>query len=265
VGSRGEMMEDLVIRGFYDNNNTGDEAFKKILGERLKDYNPVFNRGGDLEADTVVIGGGDLSNWMTEPVKCKHLFGIGLGLIHEPEHAVKWHDVLKKEVRRFDWIMVRDNFSYELGKVFTDNISVMGDLAYLLESEDPGIDLTGLTAISPCTPIIDPVYEQVDSVILPFCENHGIWAREVYPNVRYYFDPNPSKILGALKGLKKLVCWNQLHPVIFSALMGIPLDEKIYNMKAFVARCMLERYGLDKLKEFANNGVILLRELLDER
>jgi len=261
-------MNKICIRGFYHRDNIGDDGVYKIISRELKDYSPTFSWDEfptHERFDVTIVGGGGLSPWMTKGVVTKRLYGFSVGLVQEVSGGSILYNQMRDQVRTFDHIFVRDKLSYTVGRAITDKITLMADASMLLNPIYPKQPFNNKIGISPRYDFGDVTsyLNNLDNkIFMPFLGIDAEWAHKEFPQVNMFYDKDPEKILGALKGLKHFYCWHQLHPLVYCAMMKVPSTVTNGIAKTLAFRNMQENYTIDEMRHMAREGMDKLLELL---
>ncbi len=131
------MTENVLVLGFYNRNNIGDEAYKLVLPMILKNKNVIFECMDDIEylpenIDIVVCGGGDIINeyFMEKAQKLLkdfkgRVYGISVGIPYL--NGVKFLHI-------FDHVFVRSTQDYKIAvkEIGSLNVTYIPDAVCLL-------------------------------------------------------------------------------------------------------------------------------------
>lgn len=244
-------MGRLLILGFYDRANLGDEMFKETIPLLVPDWVCTFVATDDYvddgtQWDGIICGGGDIFNdyfltkieRITSKVSCPvYLLGVG----------VPYESMLNSpRVRLFDHIFLRErtdlsSFGQVLGSQW---VHVLPDLGFLKEPRLWTGQHSKEIGVFPATPCLrDPghweaLLEQIRQIpdgytirIIPFnssnnsSENDGEACRrlkEAFPQaIVDHRNWSVDELLDSMSGLAASVCV-RFHSHIFSTVAGCP-------------------------------------------
>lgn len=147
-------LDNILVLGYYDRDNLGDEQYKLTFPTVLK-YNTIsFKSPEDItelpeNTTVVIVGGGDVINdYFMQKIQI--LTKNFIGKIYAVSVGIPYNTGTKY-LYLFDHIFTRSQTDYELAvsKVGPKNVSLCRDLAFTLKLE-PNRRMTPLTRIGIC-------------------------------------------------------------------------------------------------------------------
>lgn len=134
------QINKIVVLGFYNKNNLGDELFKEAFKQIFPKYDFTFTdeiTSSILEGvSSVFIGGGSLLDGAPkikpdalEKLKEKNIFYIGVG------SETNIHPIHQELMKIAKLIAIRNNHRLDIIKELNNNTIVIPDLVYALQSK----------------------------------------------------------------------------------------------------------------------------------
>lgn len=167
---------NILVLGFYDRGNLGDESYKYTITMLLDRLNTkqntkcIFKCTDDIDfipdnIDIVICGGGDIINkYFMEKVKniinysnyTKPIYALSVGI---PHNEVKYLDI-------FDHIFTRSMIDYEkaVNMIGSKNVSYIPDLAFLLRVK-PKLEVKTIDEINIGICLAQPVFVNNDNLL----------------------------------------------------------------------------------------------------
>ncbi len=251
----------IVVLGYYDKCNLGDEAYKIVFPKILEEYKLpiVFYNPYDLKelpenTKLVVCGGGDIiENWFKKPfdrlfnvANCPPVYAVSIGLTYASTLNDHYLGHFKK-------IWVRHQaYSSELCKLKkTANVEHIPDITFLLETtvcrevknkNKIGVFLaSGLTVvIEPLRKLLDQINQLFDITFYPFNtspiqhENDEHFARKHFSKYKIcgsHKVNTVAKMMAKMSKLHMAICV-RYHSHIFSIIQNVPFVSIALTPKA---------------------------------
>jgi len=155
-------MYNILILGYYDKFNIGDDCFKIAFREFISDknnivfVNPCLEENQDYHIpeiiDCIIVGGGDIINiyflrsifeLIQRSNYKKKVHGISIG--------ITFSEVLEKQyLKIFDTLSVRSTNDYELAKKYHSNVTYFPDLVFYQTFKTINIQKTNKPTLGIC-------------------------------------------------------------------------------------------------------------------
>lgn len=146
--------DNILVLGYYDRGNLGDEQYKLTFPMILKYNTLTFKSVDDISSipediSIVVIGGGDVIN-LYFMKKIQKLVENFVGKVYAVSVGIPY-DISPEYLYIFDHIFTRSETDYQLAvsKVGTNNVSITKDLAFKINVE-PNRRMNPMTRIGLC-------------------------------------------------------------------------------------------------------------------
>lgn len=185
-GIRSGRVLNILILGFYDRSNTGDEMYKEVFPILFQGHKLTFKCTDDISAvpgdvDIVVCGGGEIINaYFMNKIEqltrdfCGQIYAVSVNLSGDSD---------AKYLHLFDHVFMRNKHDFNLAKeqIGDKNCTYLPDITYLLPKKHPKMyglghgnghrhrhREDGIINIGLC--MAQPVFYENPKLVHPLCE-----------------------------------------------------------------------------------------------